>query len=254
MLWVLIGIASAQPAEPGGDLPLARPESPEETLYDRIVEVGDGKIEGRSRKRRDGEFVLWVLPDAGTVVRYERMAGAKVAEEHSFDAAGYPLATVFYDKGAPTKAVVAGVPAVEVPLTGWSVQKVPGGQMLLPSVPEERPGGGVRLDLLDGTLDLWIEPPTTPPTDPFADPFRDGVLAGCGCFVIDRATAWIDGRPGIRYRLLLPGSTPRDAVDLWAVSLGAQGVLLVSFKVHGPPDPVDALRPARLLLTTLDLK
>jgi hypothetical protein len=242
-------------SEPGGNLPLVRGQVPEEALYDKIADLGDGRVEGRSRRRRDGSYALWELPASGTVVRYEALQNGKVAEEHLMDAAGYPLATVFFADGAPQKATVTGS-TQELALTGWTRQKVPGGTALLPAAPQERSGGGARADALGGTVDVWIEPTAA---DPFSDPFRDGLLAGCGCFVVDRASAWIDGRAGVRYRLLLPGAAAaggpaRDAVDLWAVSLGAQGVWLMSFRATAPPDPVAALAPGRVVAALVDLE
>ncbi|MEQ1571012.1 MAG: hypothetical protein ABMA64_35610 [Myxococcota bacterium] len=251
MWWV--SHAFAEPIEPGAGLPLAQGEVPEEQLFDKVTDLPDGRAEARGRKRRDGAFVVWALPTSSSIVRYQKLGAGGVVEDHLFDSDGYPLATVWLERGVPTKATAAGVPPIDVSVTGWARQPIPGGTMWLPAAPEERPGGGVRVEALSGGVDVWIDPPTTPPTDPFSDTFRDGLIAGCGCFVVDRAAAWIDGRPGVRYRLLLPGNLPRDAVDLWAVNLGASGLWLMTFEVGAPADPIEALRSARALLPGIDL-
>ncbi|MEQ1502424.1 MAG: hypothetical protein ABMB14_09340 [Myxococcota bacterium] len=238
---VWIASAWAGPDDDGGGLPLAPPAVPEQRLYGKI-ELEDGQATGKLRRRRDGEFVAWELPN-GTIVRYQKLAGARVAEDHLLDADGFPLVTVtFGPTGAPDKAVVGAIPPVEVPLPGWLPRQVPGGTLALPTQPDERPGGGARVDALGGEVDVWLEQGM----DPFSDPFRDGLVAGCGCFVVDRATAWIDGRAGIRYRLLIPGHWPRDAVDLWAVPVPT-GTWLMSYRVSSPADPVDALVGGRIL-------
>lgn len=230
-------------------MPLASPSAPEERLYGKIVDEG-GRAEGRMRRRRDGDYVALELP-TGIVVRYQHLDRGKLADDHLFDADGYPLVTVFYGAGGagPEKAAVHTVPAVEVPLTGWIAREVPGGKLLLPEAPTERQGGGARAGVLGGEVEVWLEAGT----DPFSDTFRDGLVAGCGCMVVDRATTWIDGKPGVRYRLLVPGQWPRDAVDLWAVALSDTSTWLMSFRVSGPEDPVSALMSGRVLSAVVTL-
>lgn len=247
-----LAVAATGPSDDGGDLPLATPEIPEEHLYGR-VDTGNGPARARMQRRRDGEFAVWELP-TGTIVRYQKLDRSRVVEDHLLDAAGYPSVSLTLANGKPTKAIVHGVPDTEHDLSSWTRQEIPGGTLLLPAVPDERSGGGVRTEALGGQIDIWLDLPApgAPPTNPFDNHFRDGLLAGCGCFVVDRATTWIDGRPGVRYRLLVPGRWPRDAVDLWAVSL--EGALwLMSFRVTSPDDPVSALLPGRVFAATARL-
>ncbi len=121
--------------------------------------------------------------------------------------------------------------------------------MWAPAAPAERPGGGARLALEGGVLDVWRDERGA---DVYGDAFRDGLLAGCGCLVLDRASAWIDARPGARYRLLVPGSEPPDAVDVWAVPL-PDGLWLASYRVTAPQDPDAALSPGRALVALVTL-
>jgi hypothetical protein len=245
-MWCWLQLSWAGPADDGGALPLATPEIPEEHLYGRI-DTSDGPARARLRRRRDGEFAVWELP-TGTIVRYQKLDRSRVVEDHLLDAAGYPWVTLMHTGGKPTQAIIHGIPPTEHDVSTWTRQTVPGGSLLLPALPNDRSGGGVRTEVLGGQVDIWLERPI----DPFEDLFRDGLVTGCGCFVIDRATTWIDGKPGVRYRLLVPGRWPRDAVDLWAVPL--QGALwLMSFRVASPEDPVAALLPGRILAASAQL-
>ena len=251
-MWSWLSLAIAGPSDDGGYLPLASPEIPEERLYGRI-DTSDGPARPRLRRRRDGEFVVWELP-TGTVIRYQKLDRARVVEDHILVAAGYPSVTLAITGIKPSKATVHGIPTTEHDLSTWSRQEVPGGTLLLPAMPDERAGGGVRTEALGGQIDIWLDPAKSgaPPTNPFDDTFRDGLVAGCGCFVVDRATTWIDGRPAVRYRLLVPGRWPRDAVDIWAVPVTG-GLWLMSFRVSSPDDPVNALLPGRIFAATARL-
>jgi hypothetical protein len=232
---------TASLSEDGGDLPLATPEVPQQRLYAKIDDEG-GRAEGRQLRRRDGDYLVWEL-ESGTVVRYRKLDGRRVAEDHVFDAGGWPSVTVtFGPEGAPASATLRGGSHPDLPLAGWTEREVPGARIALPEAPRDRPGGGAQLEVLGGELEFWREAAD----DPHSDAFRDGLVAGCGCFVVDRATTWIDGAPGVRYRLLVPGGWPRDAVDLWAVQRG-DALWLMSFRVSAPADPVAALAPGRVL-------
>jgi hypothetical protein len=245
-MWCWLKLAWAGPADDGGALPLATPEIPEEHLYGRI-DTGDGPARARLRRRRDGEFAVWELP-TGTIVRYQKLERARVIEDHVLDAAGYPWVTLMHTGDKPTQAIIHSVPPTEQDVSTWVRQPVPGGSLLLPALPNDRSGGGVRTEVLGGQVDIWLERPA----DPFEDLFRDGLVAGCGCFVVDRATIWIDGRPGIRYRLLVTGRWPRDAVDLWAVPM-QDALWLMSFRVPSPEDPIAALLPGRIFAASARL-
>jgi hypothetical protein len=58
---------------------------------------------------------------------------------------------------------------------------------------------------------------------------------------------------GVRYRMMLPGKVPQDAVDLWAVEL-PQGTFVVTYTVLAPTDPIAALRAGRAIVAGVDLK
>lgn len=225
----------------GADLQLAHPgEIPQERIYAKLVDDGD-RVSGQWRRRRVGEFHLSELPD-GTVVRWKREVDGAVVEDHVNDAAGFPLVTVRLGESGPASATVSAVPPIELDLSGWTPETVPGGTLLLPAAPTERTGGGVQAMALGGLLEVWTEQPD----DVFADAFGQGLAAGCGCAVLDRATAWIDGRPGVRYRLAVPGPAP-EALDVWAVPV-PDATWVLAFRVPAAGDPIPALLPARVLV------
>lgn len=222
-------------------VPLAHPgEVPEERFYAKLVPDGD-RVRGQWRRQRNGEFHVWELPD-GTVVRWQRVADDGVVEDHLNDAAGYPLVTVLL--GDAPRATVSAVPPVDVDLAGWVEHPVPGGTMRLPSAPSARAAGGVEATALGGALEVWTEAAD----DVFADAFGQGLAAGCGCAVLDRATAWVGGRPGVRYRL---AASPAEAIDVWAVPVH-EGTWVMAFRAPGT-DPVAALLPARALVAGVTL-
>jgi hypothetical protein len=202
-------------------------------LYAKVEEV-DGRARARWRRKQDAEFHVDELAD-GTIVRVRRMARGAVIEDHRYDAGGGRLVTIFYGAGGvPERAVVHSQPEQEVPLAGWTSQALPGGTMAAPSTPVDIPGGSVRLEVLDGELDVW----TGPAADPLSAGFREGIAAGCGCIIVERAVAWVDGRPGVRYRLLVPDIGPSEPVDLWAVPV-PDGLWLATFRISpGPPGAV----------------
>ena len=224
--------------EDGGAMVFAQAgEVPEERFYAKLVQDGD-RVSGEWKRKRDGEFHLWELAD-GTVVRWQRVVEEAVVEDHVNDAAGFPLVTVHLAE--PARAVVSAVPPIEVDLSGWTSHPIPGGELRLPTAPVERAGGGITAEVLGGTVEVWTEGAD----DVFAEPFGQGLAAGCGCAVLDRATAWIDGRPGVCYRLAVPGPSP-EAVDVWAVPV-PDATWVLAFRVPATGDPVPALLAARVL-------
>jgi len=249
---LLPGIAGASPD--AAIAPLAHAgETPRLRLYANVEEV-DGRAHAKWRRKQDAEFHVDELED-GTIVRVQRMGRGAVVEDRRYDAGGGLLVTIFRKAdGSPERAVVRSEPEQTVPLDGWTMQDVPGGRMAAPAPPVDIPGGSVRLGALDGELDVWMRPTA----DPLSDSFRAGIVAGCGCTVVERAVAWVDGRPGVRYRLLVPDTGPSDPVDLWAVPVPA-GLWLATFRAAADAgaaptdDRSSRLLAGRVLVALVDL-
>lgn len=244
MWWVHAAAADALPPLPRAD------EVPEVRWYGRVDEVG-GRLEGRYRRRRDGEHALTVLPD-GLVVRWWQ-ATRGGAIDHQRDAAGRPLVTVTWTAGVPAAVTLHGPVDEQLPVEGWSWAALPGGGAVWAqagAAAGEAPGG----PLLGGTWSAAVHPAT----DPFAPAFAEGLLDGCACALFDRGTTWVDGRTAARHALLvpaagaLPGSGGEDLAEVWAIP--RDGALLVlTYRVHAPADPVAASRAARALPALVDL-
>jgi len=228
-------------------------ETPRQRLYAKVEEV-DGRAVARWRRKQDAEFHVDELED-GTILRVRRIVRGTVVEDRRYDAGGRLLVIVFHAAdGKPERAVVHSQPEQIVALDGWTLHELPGGRMAAPSPPVDIPGGSVRLEVLDGELDVW----TGPAADPLSEDFRNGIVAGCGCTVVERAVTWVDGRPGVRYRLLVPDTGPSDPVDLWAVPVPA-GLWLATYRAATGPDaahsddPSSRLLAGRVLLALVDL-
>ena len=251
---LLARVAAADPD--AADVPLVHAgETPRHRLYAKVEEV-KGRAQARWRRKQDAEFHVDELED-GTIVRVRRMAKGGIVEDRRYDAGGGLLVTIVYGADhLPERGVVHSQPEQTVPLDGWTVHALPGGRMAAPSPPVDIPGGSVRLEVLDGELDVW----KGPAADPLSDAFREGIAAGCGCSIVERAVAWVDGRPGVRYRLLVPDTGPSDPVDLWAVPV-PDGLWLATFRVslsRGPDatpaeDRSSRLLAGRVLIALVDL-
>lgn len=219
-------------------------EAPRQRFYAKVEEV-DGKASARWRRKSDGEFQVDELED-GTIVRVRRMAKRAVVEDRRYDASGRALVTVSYGADAlPERAVIHSQPEATVELGTWTIHELPGGRIAAPSAPVDLPGGSVRLDVLEGELDVWFGPAA----DPMSEAFRQGIAAGCGCTIAERAVTWVDGRPGVRYRLLVPDTGPSEPVDLWAVPVPA-GLWLATFRVA---EASANLLAGRVLVALVDL-
>ncbi|MCB9686234.1 MAG: hypothetical protein H6735_14425 [Alphaproteobacteria bacterium] len=222
--------------------PLARPgETPVALLYARLDEA-DGRVSGRWRRRREAEYEVFELGD-GTVVRWIRTRKG-VVEDHQLDASGRPSVTVDSEGGVPVRAVAHGASDVTVDLAGWVAASGPIGRVTVPAAPKPRDGGGWSVEALGGTLEAWLDQPS----DPTAPAFVEGLLAGSGADLADRATVWVDGRPSVRFALLA-GDRP---ASVWAVPVDS-GTLVLAWWGRATDDPVDAWLATRVLAALVDL-
>lgn len=241
-------------------------EVPSERLYKRMDDKG-GPVRGRWRQRRSGAYLAWELED-GTVLRYQKTERRQVVLDRRFDATGWPLTTHETPIGGLPRLVVHSAPSREIVLSGWSQRAIPGGSVSAPVPGLPREGGGVRFPVLGGELEVWHDPRWA---DVYSDTFRDGLLAGCGCVLIDEMSAWIDNVPGKRFRMEVPGTEPPDQLDVWVVPLGpppelpppgeeeeapeqgASGLWLASYRINAPEAPVLQLAPGRAMMALASL-
>ena len=223
--------------------------------YRRIDDTG-GRVRGRWRRSR-AAWTAWELQD-GTIVQLQHTERRQVVEERRFDATGWPLTTWHRPPDGLPRLEVHTVPGRELVLSGWTPQDIPGGSVLAPLTTLERDPSGARLLVLGGTFEVWHDP-DTPSAFVYEPAFREGLASGCGCVLVDAASVWVDGQPGIRIRMEVPPTARRDPaeaqlLDLWAVPLGEHGVWLASYRAPIHEEEPLAMAPGRALisLTTLN--
>lgn len=207
---IAIADAVAMPIEAFEPRPLWQAgDEPRRRYYRRVAEV-DGRVRGRSYSRRPARFALWSLDD-GVVVRLQERRRRSVLLERRFGPFGDPLTT--HRPAAPWPSIVVHhVPNREIGLSGWADQQAVGATLHLPVAPLSRDDGGVAAWVLGGELTVWHDPQ---PVDVASADYWRGLLAGCGCDLVDRVADWVDGRPAVRFRL----ARGSDQQDLWAVPL-----------------------------------
>ena len=227
-MWIVVVVAAAVAA---ADRPLVRAdETPRAARYAKITPVAPA----RARNKGGGAYQAWVWRD-GVVEHYQRFDRGKLVEARQFDGHGMPVATTTYTAGAPTAVTVhAGDTDAAFDVTAWTEARLPAAapvvRLVLPG-----PGDPLGLDGVEaalpggGELRVRIVPGPTPVG---SNAFREGLADRCACLLVDRTSAFVDGRFGVRY-LAERRDVYHPAIgELWAVSTG-DATLLVSFFVPG---------------------
>jgi len=227
--WLCFGLALAAPTDP-----LPRAAEPL-TQRDFARLVGEGPAWGYGR-RRHGAVTAWIFPD-GVVEHAEIRKGRTLSEVRHYDAGGRPWTTTIYEDGQPKTVQVHRPTEATVDVSAWSV----------------RHEGGWVLRWPPETGSPWLSLKVVPSTaDPRSDAFREGLAEACGCLLEDRTTAWIEGRPGVRYRVRVPDPDRPWTGDLWAFSSGDHALLLASLVParpdSGPEDGPVALAVGRAVV------
>ena len=220
--------------------------TPTRRTYRRVTER-DGVIRGRSRTSRRPRYTLWEL-DGGRVVRLEERSRGRLVARRRFDPLGQPLTTERTARSGWPSVTVHLVPEREIGTSGWEDQSIPGGTMALPVGLIEHEDGTVGTWVLGGAFDVWHDPQSV---DVMGEDFWKGLLAGCGCDLVDRVDAWVDTRPAVRFRV----ERGSDVQELWAVPLGERGTWLASFRAPDVSPSQTSLRlaPGRALLALVRL-
>lgn len=242
LLLLLTSTAIAQAPLPDG--PLARAEQP--LRVRRYVKVvGGGPVWPRWRKR-SGPIEAWVFPD-WQILQYRTWKARQLLSEHRFDAHGDLRShTTYGSDGAPTAVTLHGLgdEAETLDVSAWSTLDV------FPlttrsAVPPTATGPHRHWDGSTYTVTLSVFPEDS--DDPLTDTFRTRLARECGCTLIDRHSAWVDGRAGVRYRVEIPDLDTPVRGDVWAFS--QHGHLVVLTAVQN--DDRDARRTARALLALM---
>jgi len=201
---LLIQVASANP-----DRVLGRVD---DRLRDRSYATveGEGPVRGRWR-RRSGDIVGRVFPD-GVFEQYTRRDAGTPEFTLWFSAAGTPIGRLEYSEGEPSAFTALSPDRAAIDVSSWQTVDTP---LVTLRAPEPAQGEDNRLlwRVGDGRIELGA----LEPVDPMDPAFADQVAAGCGCDLLDRHTAWLDGKRGIRLLLDVPNGGPGERGELWAI-------------------------------------
>lgn len=227
-MWVVFAVAVAVAA---ADRPLVRAdETTRAARYAKITPVGPA----RARNKGSGAYQAWVWRD-GVVEHYERYDRGKLVEARQFDGLGAPVATVTYTSGVATQVRVhAGATDAELDVASWTEARLPSAaplvRLTLPAAGKPLWPDGLEVPLAGGgELRVRVVPG---PSEVASDAFREGLADRCACLLVDRTSAFVDGRAGVRY-LAERRDVYHPAIgELWAVSTPS-ATLLVSFFVPG---------------------
>lgn len=243
--WLWAGHAAIALAGP--ESPFARRgETPQPRRYERWEADPPARVGGRSAA---GAIEAWTFRD-GVVehARFEDPRTRLLMESRSFNDRGEPLVTARFREGRPWDAVIHGIGDHTVSIADWIPQRLDGAVVLGP------PGAVVA----DG-LTAWPTPKGTfyaqvsGPADVTSDLFRDGLATTCGCALVDRSTAYIDGKPGVHYLARIPDGTTALVAEIWAVPFQG-GTLYANFVAPqaGPefpgPDLAESLAYGRAMV------
>lgn len=225
-----IGLALAAPYD-------ALPRADQKIVERRYARLsGAGPAWGIER-RATGPVRAWVFPD-GVVEHAEFLRGKSVIEVRRYGPSGEALTTLRLSDGAPKEVVVSGAEAIDV--SAWEERVQDGVRARWPA-----PDPGRHLATLVSRT----------PADPRSDAVRDSLAEWCACLLEDRDTAWLDGVPGVVYRVRLPHPEAAWVGEVWVVSDGVRALALASL-VPADADglPVGgkaALAPGRAVAATV---
>jgi len=205
-----------------------------ERRYARLS--GDGPAWGVER-RATGPVKAWVFPD-GTVEHAEFLRGKYVVEVRRYGPVGEALTTTRLTDGIATEVVVGTAAPIDV--GAWEDRVIDGVHARWPAPDPAR------------HLDAFVQRTVA---DPRSDTVRDALAAWCGCLLEDRDTAWLDGVPGVVYRVRLPHPSAPWTGEVWVVGDGTRALALASLvpaDADGlPVGGISALAPGRAVAATV---
>jgi hypothetical protein len=228
MLMLLAALSWAGP-----DRAFVRTDEPLRHRYYYKVEGGDALSPTRPKwRRKRGPVHAWTFPD-GVAEHYQTFEGTTLMTMVGLDVRGRPSTTVFYEADVPTRVVVHG--RAELDVSGWKEVSLDVARVSAPGAPET-----TAADTLAWTGNDWtftvVARDKAEGDDVFSTTYRDELEAGCRCVIVDRGTAWADGRVGARYRVQLPDLDGLQLGEVWAFDLGER-VIIAAFVAREGSDP-----------------
>jgi hypothetical protein len=152
--------------------------------------------------------------------------------------AGQPLGALTWAEGRPARydPIVPDLDPVDV--SAWVPVAAHGLALAAP-------GEGTAWSVGGGALSV----DRYAPGDVTADAYRDALAAGCACRVVDRHSAWLDGRAGVRFLVELPGPDGGRRGEAWAFPVDDAVVALAATWPVDDPGAHAALRAMVALAT-----
>jgi len=224
-LWITLWLSVAH-ATPS--LPVLRINEPlRDRRYQSVIE---GPPPYPRRRASQGPIHGWTFPD-GALEHYERLERGKIVERVRYDALGQRISAVHLKAGAPADVVIG---AVTLPVASWTAHQLGAATVLAPA--DARLDGAQLLwtagDERAGAL--WLDERA----DILSDAFRDELATFCGCVLVDRWAAWIDGAPGVVYRARMSDLGAPAEAHVWAVSRPTGTLLFTSIAPSQQPGAV----------------
>jgi len=216
-----------------------RGERSEPRWYARLDDLG-GPVRPRWSRRSRSTYRVWQFPD-GVVERSWRRERGEVVEERFFDLQGWPTETLHYDEGIPTDGIVHLAEPVQRSFEGFAPHALHGARLFTPAAPVDGAFG-----LAGGRFRVWTD---VPGVDVQAPDYPEAWLRDCGCVLVERQPAWVDGEPGVRLRFRTLSLDAPDVAYLWAVPREG-ATWLASYRVQDSEQPDADLAPGRLVLRT----
>lgn len=170
---------------------------------------GEGPVRGRWR-RSNGDVVGHVFRD-NVFERYTQRERRVPQQTVYYNAAGLQIGELNYTEGTPASFTVTLPSLAPIDVSTWQPASHQGLTLTAPAV--------TASDDSSATWELGpgrVEVVTLPAADPTTEAFRTTVERSCGCLVLDRHTAWIDGRSGIRLLLDVPAPGLGEHAEVWA--------------------------------------
>ena len=171
---------------------------------------GDGPVRGRWR-RSSGDIVGNVFPD-GVFERYTRRERRVPQQTFYYNAAGVSIGEVAYTDGVAATFTVTSPAPASVDVSAWEQAQHHGLSLTAPS-PTSSDDQSTTWQIGAGRVEVL----QLPAEDPTTEAFRISVEQSCGCLLLDRHTAWIDGRSGIRLLLDVPAPGRGERAEIWAI-------------------------------------
>ncbi len=214
---------------------VARPDEPFPRRDEPVVVRRFQRVDGaRARYRNSkGSFEVWAFPN-GDIEHYRLWDRKKLVEQRWFNALGDPLVSVNYVDMNPIVAIVHGGEDHSVAVEHWVDTSF--GPWRIPAPNADQAGSWDLPEL--HAQSTW----TTDVLDVWSTPFQQGLLLGCACILLDRTTAWVDGRIGARFILHAPSASDPQLGEVWAVP-SPEGTLIFSYSAPGTPDEPDIAGP-----------